>query len=261
MAARPFAIVIYGATGFTGGLVAEYLAARPGALRFAIAGRNESKLRAVGERLFAINPALRGSLGILVDTNGLNGVVKQAQVAISTVGPFILHGEPVLRACVEEGTHYIDSTGEFPWVKAMDIKYGDAARAKGLLVVPMCGYDSVPSDLGTFLAVRKARTQLGNGVGLKTVRTYAAAGGLPSGGTLASAVAAVRKATNHIGPLALTPVGMSGVDARRIVDAGAPRNLLPGWAAQVRKWQCFFFMSAVNSGAGCVIRRVCARLS
>lgn len=101
-----------GATGFTGTLVAKYLAEHAPGLRWAICGRNAAKIAAVAEQLYAINPQLRGELGILSDAGGLNGVVRQAKVGITTVGPFLLHGEPFLRACIEEGTHYIDSTGE-----------------------------------------------------------------------------------------------------------------------------------------------------
>ena len=71
-------------------------------------------------------------------------------VLITTVGPFIERGTNVLKACIEEGTHYVDSTGEYPWVRQMIKEYDQQAKEKGVIAVPMCGFDSVPSDLGTF---------------------------------------------------------------------------------------------------------------
>ena len=131
-AARPFAIVLCtwhheshlprapadaisraadGATGYTGTLTAKYLAARAPDLRWAICGRSLSKLTALADQLYAINPGLKGALGVLTDSGGLNAVTRQATVGITTTGPFFLHGEPFLKACIEEGTHYIDATG------------------------------------------------------------------------------------------------------------------------------------------------------
>ena len=156
-------ITLDGATGFTGTLVAKYLALNAQNITWAISGRNVAKLTAVAEQLYGINPQLRGTLGILSDALGLNAVVRQATAGITTVGPFALHGEPFLRACIEEGTHYIDSTGavaerfklactyicshygpvcysgEFSWVKSMEVKYGALARTTGSIVVPMSG--------------------------------------------------------------------------------------------------------------------------
>lgn len=156
-AARPYEIVVFGATGFTGGLTAEYLARHaPADLRWAIAGRSQAKLDAVKQRLLALAGAARelGTVQASVDDPAsLSRMAAQTRVLLTTVGPFADYGEPVVRACVEQGTDYVDSTGEPGFVDMLLERYAAEAARRGVRLVPSCGLDSIPADLGAFFTV------------------------------------------------------------------------------------------------------------
>jgi short subunit dehydrogenase-like uncharacterized protein len=184
---REYAIVLFGATGFTGGLTAEYLAtAVPPDVRWALAGRNRAKLEAVRDRLAGIH-ARYADLPLLVADSGdpasLRAVAESAGVVITTVGPYLLHGEPLVAACAAAGTDYVDLTGEPEFTDRMYLAHHETARKSGARLVHACGFDSVPHDLGAWYTVR----QLPDGVPLQ-VNGYVRASGMPSGGTLASAM-------------------------------------------------------------------------
>ena len=191
--AREYDLVLVGATGFTGGLTAEYLARHaPTGCRWALAGRNRSKLEAVRRRLEAIDPAL-ADLPLLdadvTDPASLLAVASAARVVITTVGPYLSYGEPLVAACASAGTDYVDLTGEPEFVDSMYVRYHEKAVASGARIVHACGFDSVPHDLGARFTV----LQLPEGVPLR-VRGMLRAGGMPSGGTLHSAATAVSRA-------------------------------------------------------------------
>jgi short subunit dehydrogenase-like uncharacterized protein len=187
-------LVLFGATGFTGGLVAEYLAGhadtrtRP---NWALAGRSPEKLRAVRERLVAIEPAL-GELPLLSadagDPASLRRVAESARVVMSTVGPFIRHGEPLVAACAATGTDYVDITGEPEFVDEMWLRHHAQAERTGARLVHACGFDSIPHDLGALFTVE----QLPEGEPL-TVEAFVRAGGTISGGTYHSAIEAMSR--------------------------------------------------------------------
>lgn len=157
---RPFEVVVFGATGFTGQLVATYLAQRCPGLRWAIAGRDRDKLASVRTRLSAIDPAL-SELPLLVadsrEGRALREVAEQTVALASTAGPFARHGTELVGACVDRGTHYCDITGEVQWVRRMIDAHHRTAEARGVRIVHSCGYDSLPSDLGVFALQRHAR--------------------------------------------------------------------------------------------------------
>jgi short subunit dehydrogenase-like uncharacterized protein len=190
---REFDIVLFGATGFTGALTAEYLAEHaPGGCRWALAGRNPAKLEAVRDRLAAIDPALRSLPLLHADTTepaSLRAVAGRARVVITTVGPYIEYGEPVVAACAEAGTDYVDLTGEPEFVDRMYLRYHQQAVATGARIVHACGLDSIPHDLGAFFTVQ----QLPEGVPIRLrgmLRTNASL----SGGTFRTAVNAFSRA-------------------------------------------------------------------
>jgi short subunit dehydrogenase-like uncharacterized protein len=183
---RDFDIVVFGATGFTGGLVAEYLAKRtqPG-LRWAIAGRSRERLAEVQRRIEAID-ATRAPALIEADNRDHASLVRMARAArvvLTTVGPYADGGEALVRACIEAGADYVDITGEPDFVSALLERHDESARRAGVRIVNCCGFDSVPHDLGVLLAVR----QLGAD-GAVTVEGFVRARGAPSGGTWASAI-------------------------------------------------------------------------
>src|SRR4051812_33963404 len=178
---REHDIVLFGGTGFTGALTAEYLAANaPASTRWALAGRNMKKLEALRERLGVDVPLLKADV---TDEQSMEDVAPSTRVAITTVGPHIEHGEALVKACAEHGPDYTDLTGEPEFVDRMFVKYNAKAKASGARIIHACGFDSIPHDLGTRFTVE----QLPEGVPL-TVRGYVRAGGAPSGGTFASAL-------------------------------------------------------------------------
>jgi short subunit dehydrogenase-like uncharacterized protein len=195
---RTFDIIIYGATGFTGTLVAEYFAEHVGAgtAKWAIAGRNAQKLQAVKDRLVNINPAA-AAVGIVTansdDAIELNQMCASTKILVTTVGPYAHYGEPLVAACVASGTHYLDITGEPDFVNAMLKKYDDAAKTKNVLLINCCGFDSIPADAGAFFTA----SQLPDGP--KNIKGYVTANGTFSGGTWASAINAFSKLTNKSG--------------------------------------------------------------
>src|SRR3954454_24216436 len=183
MADREHDIVLFGATGFTGALTAEYLAGHaPDGLRWALAGRNRAKLDELSERLGIDVPLLHADVG---DEASLRSVAESARVVITTVGPYVAYGEPLVAACAAAGTDYVDLTGEPEFVDRMYCRYHDEASRSGARIVHACGFDSIPHDLGVLFTVQ----QLPEGVPLN-VRGFVRAGGRPSGGTFHSAMTA-----------------------------------------------------------------------
>jgi saccharopine dehydrogenase (NAD+, L-glutamate forming) len=184
---RPFDIVLFGATGFTGCLTAEYLARHaPEGTRWALAGRSPEKLARVRERLAAIEPScaelelLRAEVD---DAGSLRAVAESSHVVATTVGPYLKLGEPLVAACAAAGTDYADLTGEPEFVDRMYVLHHATAVATGARLVHACGFDSIPHDLGALFTVE----QLPEGVPL-VVRGFVRAGGRPSAGTFHTAV-------------------------------------------------------------------------
>ncbi|MFI6266084.1 saccharopine dehydrogenase family protein [Micromonospora sp. NPDC051006] len=190
---RAYQVVLFGATGFTGGLTADYLARHaPAGLRWALAGRSPAKLGAVRERLAGIDPAL-AELPLLTadatDADSLRAVAESAQVVASTVGPFIHHGEPLVAACARAGTDYLDITGEPEFVDLMYLRHHAEAVRTGARLVHACGFDSIPHDLGVWFTVRQLPTDVPI-----TVDGFVRAGGRISAGTYHSALIAFSRA-------------------------------------------------------------------
>ena len=186
---RELDVVLFGATGFTGGLTAEYLAAHaPQGCRWGLAGRSPDRLAAVRDRLVAVDPALV-DLPLLhadvTDAASLADMAARASLVITTVGPYVEHGEPLVAACARAGTDYVDLTGEPEFVDRMYVAHHEEAVASGARIVHACGFDSVPHDLGALFTVQ----QLPEGVPLR-VRGRVRARGAVSGGTFASAIGA-----------------------------------------------------------------------
>jgi short subunit dehydrogenase-like uncharacterized protein len=186
---REFDVVLFGATGFTGGLTADYLAgAVPDGCRWALAGRNQAKLEAVRDRLAAGHPEL-ADLPLLhadaTDPASLADVAGRTRVVISTVGPYVEHGEPLVAACAEAGTDYVDLTGEPEFVDTVYVRHHRRAVETGARIVHACGFDSVPHDLGVMFTVQ----QLPESVPLR-VRGMVRSNATLSGGTFASALGA-----------------------------------------------------------------------
>ena len=192
-AARDHDIVLLGATGFTGELTAAYLAEHaPEGLRWALAGRNQEKLSAVRDRLAQHDPELENLPLLQADSSdeaSLRALAESTRVVITTVGPYLEHGGPLVAACAAAGTDYVDLTGEPEFVDRMYVEHHDAAVASGARIVHACGFDSIPHDLGAWFTVNK----LGSTEPI-TLRGVVRAGGMASGGTFASALGAMSRA-------------------------------------------------------------------
>ncbi|MBC7592412.1 MAG: saccharopine dehydrogenase NADP-binding domain-containing protein [Kineosporiaceae bacterium] len=180
-------VALFGATGFAGGLTADYLGAHmPTGKTWAIAGRNVAKLKAIAERieeLGGVAPAIIEADSS--DAASMKALAEQARVLITTVGPYLQFGEPAVKACAEAGTHYVDLTGESEFVDEMWLKYHQIAKASGAKIVHACGFDSIPYDLGVLFTVE----HLPENVPI-AIEGYIRAGGTASGGTYHSAIGA-----------------------------------------------------------------------
>ena len=187
---RPYAVVLYGATSFVGQITAHYLTEflsnakdKNGAnVTWAIAGRDKEKLNELQSKLAS-------KVDIIIansdDAASLDKMTKQTQVIISTVGPYLKYGEPLIKSCAENGTDYVDLTGEAIFIKDMMDKYQDTAKQSGARIVNSCGFDSIPSDLGVYFTQQQAEEKFGSTCDVIHMRVKAAKGGL-SGGTIAS---------------------------------------------------------------------------
>jgi short subunit dehydrogenase-like uncharacterized protein len=230
---RPHDIVLIGATGFTGGLTAEYLARHaPAETRWALAGRNPAKLAAVRDRLAAVEPAC-GELPLLAadatDAGSLAELAASARVLITTVGPYVRHGEPLVAACAKAGTDYVDLTGESEFVDRMYVLHHAEAQRSGARIVHACGFDSIPHDLGVLFTVE----QLPEGVPLR-VRGFVRAGGRPSAGTYHSALTAFSRVRQtgaaHAERRRAEPAPTHGRKVSSIKELGRREASLGAWA-------------------------------
>lgn len=256
MTAKPeFDLILWGATGFTGRLVAEYLLKTYGAgedLRWALAGRSQDKLEALQRELLVDGDpeALPLVLADSDDRASLDKMVERTRVICTTVGPYANYGTQLVAACAESGTDYCDLTGEVPWMAKVIPTYQAAAEASGARIVHTCGFDSIPSDMGTWHLQQLMQEQLG----VPATRVKARVGrnrGSASGGTIASILQmledagrdpAVRRAMGD--PYSLCPPGTSGPDGPDQRSAVYDRDF--------QQWTSPFVMSAINTR---VVRR------
>jgi len=184
---KKYDVVLYGASGFVGRQTVAYFAQSADplvrGLRVAIAGRSAPKLEQV--RAATKAPDMDILVADAADADALDALARQARVVLSTAGPFALYGTELVAACVRHGTHYVDITGETPWVKGLIDAHHATAQRSGIRIIPMCGFDSVPSDLSARMATEAMWAQHGEAcVQLKAA--FSLSGGV-NGGTLASA--------------------------------------------------------------------------
>jgi len=188
MTARQYDLVVFGATGYTGKLTAEHIATHlPTDLRWALAGRSESKLKDVAAECKALNPD-RSQPDIEIcnlDDSELVALAKKTTLLVATIGPYALYGEYAFKACAQNGTHYLDVTGEVPFVADMINKYEKDAKASGAIMIPQIGIESSPADLVTWSLVKMIRERL-SAATAEVVLSVHEFSGTPSGGTLNS---------------------------------------------------------------------------
>jgi short subunit dehydrogenase-like uncharacterized protein len=241
-----FDIVVYGATGFTGQLVAEYLATHykgDGDLKWAMAGRSREKLAAVRDAIGAPaeTPLIVADAS---DVASLQAMVNQTKSVVTTVGPYLLYGNELVAACAASGTDYFDLCGETPWMRRIIDAHQVAAQNSGARILFSCGYDSLPFELGVFYCEEAAKKKLGAPVSRVKGRIRAMKGTF-SGGTAASGRALFEAAAKDPGllalmrdPFALTP-GFQGPKQ--------PPGNKPMFDDDLQAWVTPFFMANINT--------------
>jgi short subunit dehydrogenase-like uncharacterized protein len=246
MASSKFDIVVYGATGFTGQLVAEYLAAQykgDGNLKWAMAGRSKEKLASVRDAIGAPKdiPLIVADAS---DPASLKAMVGQTKSVITTVGPYMLYGNDLLAACVEAGVDYFDLCGEPIWMRQKIDQHEAAAKKSGARIVFSCGYDSLPFELGVFCAQEEAKKSLGATVPRVKGRVRKMVGTF-SGGTAASMRAIVEATMKDLSlvsslrdPFILTP----GFDGPK-----QPLGNRPLFDQELQTWTAPFVMANINT--------------
>ncbi|KAK2013003.1 saccharopine dehydrogenase [Colletotrichum eremochloae] len=210
---RQYDLVVFGATGYTGTFVAEHITTHlPTNLRWAVAGRTEAKLQQLVAECKKLSPdRLQPEIEICsVNNKDLEALAKKTYILITTVGPYAQYGEHAFRACAENGTHYLDVTGEVPWTGTMINKYDSVARETGAMMFPQIGIESAPPDLLTWLLAKQVRENLSAKTGAVTVSIHHV-NAAPSGGTLATALSlfdsfTLSQVRAHHKPYALSPV-------------------------------------------------------
>ncbi len=243
---RSFDVVVYGASGFVGRLLAGYLAEHaPAGTRVALAGRSRSRCAAVAGELPGARdwPVLEADAA---DAAALAELAAATRVLATTVGPYARYGMPVVEACARAGTHYADLTGEVLFVRDAIDRVDALARGTGARIVHACGYDSIPSDLSTFLLAERARSE-GAG-GLTDVRLVATLRGGFSGGTIDSMRAQLEAVQSDAArrrvvtdPFSLSPDRAAEPAARQPRDVGSPARTPDG------RWTAPFVMAPFNT--------------
>lgn len=245
---RAFDAILYGASGFTGRLVAEHLLGTYGVnrdLRWAIAGRNEEKLARVRQEIGAPDDLfiVHADSG---DQNSLDAMAKKARVIISTAGPYQLYGGGLVAACARTGADYVDLTGESHWIAQMMKAHEAEAKASGARLTFSCGFDSIPFEVGVYFTQEQAKKRFGAYAPRVRARIRGIQGGL-SGGTAASGMAtqmAAMKdpsiATTLADPFALTP-GFKG-PAQPELNKRYQDEIAGSWVGP-------FMMAAINTKA------------
>jgi short subunit dehydrogenase-like uncharacterized protein len=239
-------LVLFGATGYTGKLVADYLARKKPELRIALAGRDRAKLEAVRAELGLEWPI---EIADALDAGQVGVLVKSTRVVCTTVGPYSRYGGPLVATCADNGVDYCDLTGETPFMKESIDANHERARTTGARIVHACGFDSIPSDLGVFVVHRLAKER-GKKLGLTRLR-FTKIKGRVSGGTAASAFAVVERARDSkvrrvLGnPHALDPAGFPHASTVR-------DGRFPTFDEASGHWTGPFFMAPVNTR---VVRR------
>ena len=247
---RKYGIVLYGATSFVGQLVAAYLQKflaeddSSNEVSWAIAGRNQQKLEQVKKQVG--NSELPLIIADSEDADSLNEMAAQAQVIISTVGPYLKYGEPLIKACAENGTDYIDLTGEALFIKDMLDKYQQTAKDSGARIVNSCGFDSLPSDLGVLFTQNCAQKAHGEYCDTINMRVKAAKGGL-SGGTVSSMATIFEEiAKDKSLRKQLANPYILNDDAKR-PNVRQENVSLPQWDADNERWVAPFIMASINT--------------
>jgi short subunit dehydrogenase-like uncharacterized protein len=245
-AERPYDIIVWGASGFTGRIVVDYMHREYGSgnLRWAVAGRNPAKLESVvGQRDI---PVLNADSH---DSDSLEKLVQQTRVMLTTVGPYARYGSELVAACAQHGTHYCDLTGESLWMREMITAHQQTAQDSGARIVHTCGFDSIPSDIGVYFLQKEMQARYGVPARHIKYRTKAFKGGF-SGGTIDSMMAMMEAAQKD--PTLLKQLANPYLLNDTLRGADGPDRFSPYFDEDFNAWVGPFMMAAINTR---VVRR------
>ena len=256
---REFEVVVWGATGFTGRLVAEHLSQHYSTnqpLRWALGGRDRAKLERVTSEVNSSSEQLPILIGDSRDRVRLDEIARRTSVVCSTVGPYAKYGSELVAACVEQGTHYCDLSGEVQWMRDMLDHHETRARQTGARIVNCCGFDSIPSDLGCYFLQHRVKDEHDAVCGQVKLRVLKMRGAA-SGGTVASLLNVVDESRRNPrvrqiveDPYALNPEGERG-------GPDGPDPQVVQWDRDLHSWTAPFVMAPINTR---VVRRTNALL-
>jgi short subunit dehydrogenase-like uncharacterized protein len=240
---------VFGATSFVGQLLTQYLFARHGVdgeLRWAIAGRSESKLSEVRAQLGDQAKKLPILIADAADEKMLLELCQQTRVIASCVGPYSLYGSQLVKVCAQSGTDYCDLTGEPPWIAQMIAEHEETAKRTGARIVHCCGFDSIPSDLGTYFLQEKAKEQFGEYCTRVKMRVKAMRGG-GSGGSIASVIHSLDEVSKNPSvrakmndPYLLSPQTQAKLPSQ-------PNSFFASYDADAKSWTFPFMMALINT--------------
>lgn len=249
MPSQNYDLIVFGATSFVGKILCQYLTSEYGIndkVSWAAAGRSQDKLEKLRASLGAEAEQLALLIADAADESSLQSLCEQTRVIISTVGPYALYGEPLVKVCVATGTDYCDLTGEVQWVRRMITRYEDKARETGARIVHCCGFDSIPSDMGVWHLQRAAQAQFGAPCESIRMRVKAMRGAA-SGGTIASMLNITKEAASNpelrkelANPYSICPAD-HGFTARQ-------HNVTsPEIDPESKQWAAPFVMAGINT--------------
>lgn len=242
-------LVVFGATSFVGQILSRYLTetfGTKGELKWAAAGRSKTKLEALKTSLGRKATELPLLVADAADETALASLCAQTRTVISTVGPYALFGEPLVKVCAESGTDYCDLTGEVQWIRRMIERYEARAQATGARIVHCCGFDSIPSDMGVYFLQQQSRARFGEPCNQVKMRVKAAKGEF-SGGTVASLMNVVKEAASDpalrkelANPYSLCPPDHSFIARQPNLKGG-------DYDPDFNAWMAPFVMAAINT--------------
>ena len=249
---KEFDIIVWGASGFTGRLVAAYLFKQYGTqgdLKWAMAGRNQEKLTAV--RAEVADSSVPIVLADSDDEASLKAMILRTKVVCTTVGPYVTYGSKLVAACVTHGAHYCDLAGEVQWMRQMIDKHHEEAQANGVKIVHTCGFDSIPSDMGVYFTQKEALAQKGQRAKRIRMRVAGMRGGL-SGGTYASLSKVLEEAMQdkEIYKVLVNPYGLNPTDKQEGGDHPVLQKVI--FDPTSKSWIGPFIMAGINTK---VVRR------
>lgn len=244
---KPYDVVVFGASSFVGRLLVSYLWQRHGSkgeITWAMAGRSKNKLQSIQAQLGVDAQDIPLIVADAQNSTDLERLCSQATVVCTTVGPYAIYGDEVLKACVESGTHYCDLTGEIQWIDRMIQAYEATAKKTGAKIVHCCGFDSIPSDMGVYFLQQQAMAQTGKPCSQIRMRVRKAKGEF-SGGTVASLINVTRELSAN--PGLAKKLGNPFLIAPSNPGTKQPNVKFAQFEADLNTWVAPFIMATINT--------------